>query len=59
MPAVEVATAVAFGEGRRKLDINGKPTYVPVFEWRTRELRERFPEAVVALVRQAHPDDLD
>lgn len=46
-------------EGHRKLDINGKPTWAPVLEWRTRELRERFADAVVALVRQAHPGDID
>jgi hypothetical protein len=45
-------------EGRRKLDINGKPTWSPVLEWRTRDLANRFSDAVVAAVRQAHPDDL-
>jgi hypothetical protein len=45
-------------EGRRKIDINGKPTWASVVEWKSRELRERFSDAVIAAVRQAHPDDL-
>ena len=46
-------------EGRRKRDINGRPTDAPVFEWRTRDLANRFFDAVVAAVQQAHPGDLD
>lgn len=46
-------------DSRRKLDINGKPTWSPVLEWRTRELANKFSDAVVAAVRQAHPGDLD
>lgn len=46
-------------EGRRKLDINGKPTWSPVLTWRTRDFANRFSDAVVAAVRQAHPGDLD
>lgn len=46
-------------EGRRKTDINGRAIYAPVAEWRTRELSDRFSEAVVAAVRRAHPGDLD
>jgi hypothetical protein len=45
-------------DGRRKTDINGKPVYAEVLRWRDRELSNRFSQAVVALVRQAHPDDL-
>jgi hypothetical protein len=45
-------------DGRRKTDINGKPVYAEVLRWRDRELSDRFSRAVVALVRQAHPDDL-
>ena len=44
---------------RRRLDINSKPVWAPVLEWRTRELRERFSDAVVAAVCRAHPSDLD
>src|SRR5437764_12659502 len=36
-------------EGRQKLDANGKPAYVPVLEWRTKELRDQFSDRVVAL----------
>ena len=46
-------------DGRRKVDINGKPIYTPVLEWRTREISDRFSAAVIAAVRQAHPGDLD
>jgi hypothetical protein len=45
-------------DGRRKTDFNGKPVYAEVLRWRDRELSDRFSRAVVALVRQAHPDDL-
>jgi hypothetical protein len=46
-------------EGRRRLDINGKPTWSPVLEWRTRDIRDKFSEGIIAAIRQAHPDDLD
>jgi hypothetical protein len=46
------------GEGHRKTDVIGKPTWAPVLEWRTRELRDRFADSVIALVRQAHLGDL-
>src|SRR5271166_4022377 len=34
-------------EGRHKLDINGKRTYEPVFEWRDRRLSDQLSAAVV------------
>jgi hypothetical protein len=46
-------------DGRRKTDINGPAIYKPVAEWRTREISDRFSEAVIAAVRRAHPGDLD
>jgi hypothetical protein len=46
-------------DGRQKTDANGKAAFAPVLEWRSREISERFSKAVVALVRAAHPDDLD
>jgi hypothetical protein len=46
-------------EGRQKADANGKALYAPVLEWRSGDLSDRFSEAVVALVRAAHPADLD
>ena len=45
-------------DGRRKTDVNGKPVYAEVLRWRDRGLSDRFSQAVVALVRQAHPGDL-
>jgi hypothetical protein len=36
----------------------GKPAYAAVREWRDRDLADGFSQAVVAAVRQAHPDDL-
>lgn len=46
-------------DGRRKTDINGHPAYSAVLEWRSRELADRWSAAVVALVRQAHLEDLE
>jgi hypothetical protein len=46
-------------DGRQKTDANGKAAFAPVLEWRSREMSERFSKAVVALVRAAHPDDLN
>jgi hypothetical protein len=45
--------------GRQKTDINGYRIYIPTVEWKSRELADHWSAAVVALVRQAHPDDLD
>ncbi|HKM72065.1 MAG TPA: hypothetical protein VJX94_18745 [Stellaceae bacterium] len=43
-------------EGQQKRDASGTALYVPVLEWRSRELTDRFSAAVAALVRSAHPD---
>jgi hypothetical protein len=43
-------------ERRQRLDINGKPAFEAVAEWRDRQTGTRFSEAVVELVRHAHPD---
>jgi hypothetical protein len=45
-------------ENRQRLGADGKPSYSPVVEWRSRDLADRFSAAVVALVRAAHPDAL-
>src|ERR1700740_3020135 len=37
--------------GRHKADTSGKSSYVPVLEWATRELSDRFSTAIVDLVR--------
>jgi hypothetical protein len=46
-------------EGRHKTDVNGKAAYVPVLEWKNRELTDRFSAAVVELVQREHPAALD
>jgi hypothetical protein len=46
-------------EGRQKTDANGKPLYVAILDWRSRELRDRFSNAVVEAIRQRHPGALD
>jgi hypothetical protein len=45
--------------GRHRSDINGKPQYTSVAEWKTRELADRFSTAVIALIRAGHPGSLD
>jgi hypothetical protein len=45
--------------GRHKLDANGRRLYVPVVEWITKDLRDRFSQAVVELVLAEHPSALD
>jgi hypothetical protein len=45
-------------EGRARTGANGERIYQPVNEWRSRRLREAFSARVVALVRQAYPNDL-
>jgi hypothetical protein len=42
--------------GKHKVDANNKPQYMPVLEWRDRDLSDRFRAAVVELVRAKHPD---
>jgi hypothetical protein len=46
-------------DGRLRKDNNGKTQYVPVVEWDSRELRDRFSRAVVQLIRTRHPGALD
>ena len=46
-------------EGRHKTDVNGKAAYMPVLEWKNRELTDRFSAAVVELVQREHPAALD
>jgi hypothetical protein len=43
-------------DGAQRRDINGKPLYVPILEWRDRELSKRFSAAVIALIHEANPD---
>ena len=46
-------------DGRQKVGANGKAAFSPILEWRDKDLRDRFSEAVVGLVRDAHPDALE
>jgi hypothetical protein len=45
-------------DGQHKRDVNGKPAYAPILEWRDRDLSDRFSAAVVDLIRASHPDVL-
>jgi hypothetical protein len=45
-------------DGRHKTDANGKGTYVAMLDWRSRELSERFSQAVVTAIRQLCPGAL-
>jgi hypothetical protein len=44
---------------RQKTDVNGKPAYTAMPEWRPRDLANRFFDAVIGLIRAAHPDALE
>jgi hypothetical protein len=45
-------------DNRPKTDVHGKPAYLPVLEWRNRGTGRSLQQAVVALIRPAHPGDL-
>jgi hypothetical protein len=45
-------------DGTQLRGTNGKPLYVPVVTFATKELRDRFSAAVVEAVRAAHPEAL-
>jgi hypothetical protein len=40
-------------EGNQRTDINGKAQYVSILEWRDRDLRDRFSEAVISGIRES------
>jgi hypothetical protein len=46
-------------DGRQKNDINGKPAYTAILQWRERELSDRFSEIVIDGLRRMHPGALD
>jgi hypothetical protein len=46
-------------DGRQKRDASGRPAYTPVLEWKSREIDNRFSDAVVALIRHHHPEALE
>jgi hypothetical protein len=43
----------------KQLKPGGKAQYTAIMQWRDRDLTDRFSQAVVALVRKAHPEALD
>ena len=43
-------------DGRPVTDDRGKARYVSSIKWSTRELRDGFSEALIALVRAEHPE---
>ena len=51
LPAQQVRGA----DGRPITDDRGKPRYVSSIKWSTRELRDGFSEALIALVLAEHP----
>jgi hypothetical protein len=46
-------------ERRQKIGPDGKPIFTPVGDWRSRELSNRFSDAVLALIRAERPGALD
>jgi len=42
-------------DGAAKRGPNGKPTYVPVMEWTSKDAADRFSEAVIAAVEREYP----
>jgi hypothetical protein len=46
-------------DGAAMRDSTGKIRYSPILRWRDRALGDRWSDAVVALVRAAHPGALD
>jgi len=46
-------------DGTAKLGSNGKPTYVPVMEWNTKDAADRFSEAVIEAVEREHPHETE
>jgi len=53
------ANPVLDRDGHQKIEANGKPAYVPILEWRSRDLADRFSAAVIEPVQRAHPGSLD
>jgi hypothetical protein len=45
--------------GKHKTESNGKLAYAPVIEWRSRQLSDRFSEAVIEAIRCTYPGALD
>jgi hypothetical protein len=43
----------------RQVMRDGRPQYISMMRWRSRDLVDRFSAALVELVRNAYPDALD
>jgi len=39
-------------DGRQKQDDRGRPSYVAIAEWNTRQVSDRFGEIIIRLLRQ-------
>jgi hypothetical protein len=52
MPSKPQLTA----DGTPRRGTDNKPLYVAILRWRNTDLKNRFSDAVVAQVRQQHPD---
>lgn len=46
-------------DGQPMVDSAGKRKYVPILSWSDRETSNKWSEAVIALVNEAHPGALD
>ena len=44
-------------DGTAKRGPNGKPVYVPMLEWVSKEAADRFSEAVISAVEREHPGE--
>jgi hypothetical protein len=58
VPKTAKAMRLIDRDGRQIIN-NGKPQYAVVLKWRSRDIADRFSDAVVELVRQQHPDALN
>jgi hypothetical protein len=46
-------------DGHHKTGPDGKPAYTAIVQWRSRDLSDRFSEAVIKAIRRMHPGALD
>jgi hypothetical protein len=46
-------------DGRPKLDINGKPIWQPIVEFRDKLTRQRWQDTILVALRKAHPEAFD
>jgi hypothetical protein len=58
-PWVGLPSKPLLEEGRHKQDVNGKPMYAPVVQWRSRDLHDAFSAKALSLIRAVHPAAVD